>query len=97
VANKYLDTYKKRKRKKKEKKLKVKLAKAGYAGVYHPPKKGADPKSIRDIGHMKSKTNTDQENDKYPDRFSKKGKSIIKPNSIKYKKLYKEIKKRRKN
>ena len=53
MANKYLDTYKKRKRKKKAKKIKRKLAKAGYAGVYHPPKKGADPKSIRDIGHMK--------------------------------------------
>ena len=30
------------------------------AGVYHPPEKGADPKSLRDIGHMQSKANTDQ-------------------------------------
>jgi len=28
--------------------------------VYHPPKKGVDPKSIRDIGHMQSRTNEDQ-------------------------------------
>ena len=74
------DAYKKalmKTRKKKEERLKRKLAKAGYAGVYHPPKKGVDPKSIRDIGHMKSKTLVNQENDKYPDKFFKKGKSRI--------------------
>jgi len=33
--------------------------------VYLPPKKGSDPKSLRDIGHMKSPTNDDQEEHGY--------------------------------
>lgn len=54
------EAYKKALAKSKEKKLKKKLAEAGNAFVYHPSKKGEDPKSIRDIGHMRSKTNEDQ-------------------------------------
>tara|TARA_R100000152_G_C6772807_1_gene199885 strand:- start:443 stop:712 length:270 start_codon:yes stop_codon:yes gene_type:complete len=71
------EAYKKALAKSKEKKLKKKLAEAGNAFVYHPSKKGEDPKSIRDIGHMKSKTLVNQENDKYPDKFFKKGKNRI--------------------
>ena len=101
MASKYLDTYKKRKKKKQAKKIKRKLAKAGYAGVYHPPKKGADPKSLRDIGHMQSRTNEDQgehghihNEGLWNTPSSKQFRSTL-PKK-KYKKLYKEVKKRRK-
>ena len=56
------DDYKKALTKSNKKKLKKSLAKDFKdSDVYLPPKKGSDSKSLRDIGHMKSRRNTDQE------------------------------------